>query len=209
MLRRSVPFLLSSLLAIAIVLTGCNPFIPSGSSGTGKRTDVEIVDPYGNKLFVKGTINGFEIKADAKGVYVPAEIEVVTDYKFTEDLGVLKVKEFSVVPKKSVTFVLEKAKDKGIGLLRSTDGKLVFYAFGYGDEKYFQVWLKDRLSTTQMRTLNSEQVFLAGGWLVGVGKPLKGAGNGLGLSKDEIVFKTDIPISKIPEIAKIEVIRAN
>jgi len=173
------------------------------NQSTTPRTNVYIVDPYGNNLMVDGKINGNAIKADSKGVYVEAAIESA-NVQLNEPLGIFKVKDISVDPKKSVTIVLEKSTTKGIKLLRTADGKLMFYAIGYGDTPYFQVWLKDRLSGSAMVGLNKNQMLLAGNWLVGVGKGLESTTNNI--SKDEIVAKLAIPATKAPEIARFEVI---
>jgi len=187
------------ILGLVLILSGCGMF----NQSTTPRTNVYIVDPYGNNLMVDGKINGNAIKADSKGVYVEAAIESA-NVQLNEPLGIFKVKDISVDPKKSVTIVLEKSTAKGIKLLRTADGKLMFYAIGYGDTPYFQVWLKDRLSGSAMVGLNKNQMLLAGNWLVGVGKGLESTTNNI--SKDEIVAKLAIPATKAPEIARFEVI---
>ena len=189
------------MLALVLILSGCGMFNQSAASKA--RTNVYIVDPYGNNLMIDGKINGNAIKADSKGVYVEAAIESA-NVQLNEPLGIFKVKDISVDPKKSVTIVLEKSTTKGIKLLRTADGKLMFYAIGYGDTPYFQVWLKDRLSGSAMVGLNKNQMLLAGNWLVGVGKGLESTTNNI--SKDEIVAKLAIPATKAPEIARFEVI---
>jgi len=189
------------MLALVLVLSGCGMFNQSAASKA--RTNVYIVDPYGNNLMVDGKINGNTIKADANGLYVEAAIENA-NVQLTEPLGIFKVKEISVDPKKSVTIILEKSTSKGMKLLRTADGKLMFYAIGYGDTPYFQVWLKDRLSSYDRVELKDQRMLFAGNWLVGVGKPLGTVTNNV--SKDEIVAKLAIPATKAPEIASVEVI---
>ncbi len=189
------------MLALVLVLSGCGMFNQSAASKA--RTNVYIVDPYGNNLMVDGKINGNTIKADANGLYVEAAIESA-NVQLAEPLGIFKVKEISVDPKKSVTIILEKSTNKGMKLLRTADGKLMFYAIGYGDTPYFQVWLKDKLSSNAMVGLNEDQMLLAGNWLIGVGKPLGTINNTI--LKDEIVVKLNIPATKAPEISKFEVI---
>jgi len=189
------------ILGLVLILSGCGMFNQSSSSKA--RTNVYIVDPYGNNLMVDGKINGNPIKADAKGVYVEAAIESA-NVQLSEPLGIFKVKDISVDPKKSVTIVLEKSTTRGIKLLRTADGNLMFYAIGYGDTPSFQVWLKDKLAGNVMVGLNKDQMLLAGNWLVGVGKPLGTVTNNI--SKDEIVAKLAIPATKAPEIASFEVI---
>ena len=189
------------ILGLVLILSGCGMFNQSSSSKA--RTNVYIVDPYGNNLMVDGKINGNPIKADAKGVYVEAAIESA-NVQLSEPLGIFKVKDISVDPKKSVTIVLEKSTTRGIKLLRTADGNLMFYAIGYGDTPSFQVWLKDKLAGNVMVGLNKDQMLLAGNWLVGVGKPLGTVTNNV--SKDEIVAKLAIPATKAPEIASVEVI---
>jgi len=131
-----------SIVFMLLIVSGCGMFNQSASSKV--RTNVYIVDPYGNNLMVDGKINGNTIKADANGLYVEAAIESA-NVQLTEPLGIFKVKEITVDPKKSVTITLEKSTTKGMKLLRTADGKLMFYAIGYGDTPYFQVWLKDQL----------------------------------------------------------------
>jgi len=189
------------ILGLLLILSGCGMFNQSSSSKA--RTNVYIVDPYGNNLMVDGKINGNTIKTDAKGVYVEAAIESA-EVQLVEPLGIFKVKEISVDPKKSVTIILEKSTSKGMKLLRTADGKLMFYAIGYGDTPYFQVWLKDRLSSYDRVELKDQRMLFAGNWLVGVGKPLGTVTNNV--SKDEIVAKLAIPATKAPEIASVEVI---
>ena len=190
------------ILGLVLILSGCGMF----NQSTTPRTNVYIVDPYGNNLMVDGKINGNTIKADEKGVYVEAAIETANvQLKLSEPLGIFKVKEISVDPKKSVTIILEKSVSKGVKLLRTADGKLMFYAIGYGDTPYFQVWLKDQLAGSAMVGLNNSQMLLAGNWLVGVGKPLGTVKNNI--SKDEIVAKLAIPATKAPQVASFEVIK--
>jgi len=188
------------MLALVLILSGCGMFNQSATP----RTNVYIVDPYGNNLMVDGKINGNTIKTDAKGLYVEAAIESA-NVQLVEPLGIFKVKDISVDPKKSVTIILEKSTNKGIKLLRTADGKLMFYAIGYGDTPYFQVWLKDQLAGSAMVELNNSQMLLAGNWLVGVGKPLGTVKNNI--SKDEIVAKLAIPATKAPQVASFEVIK--
>lgn len=188
------------MLALVLILSGCGMFNQSATP----RTNVYIVDPYGNNLMVDGKINGNTIKTDAKGLYVEAAIESA-EVQLVEPLGIFKVKDISVDPKKSVTIILEKSTNKGIKLLRTADGKLMFYAIGYGDTPYFQVWLKDQLAGSAMVGLNNSQMLLAGNWLVGVGKPLGTVKNNI--SKDEIVAKLAIPATKAPQVASFEVIK--
>mgnify|MGYP007070720675 CR=1 FL=1 len=188
------------MLALVLILSGCGMFNQSATP----RTNVYIVDPYGNNLMVDGKINGNTIKTDAKGLYVEAAIESA-NVQLVEPLGIFKVKDISVDPKKSVTIILEKSTNKGIKLLRTADGKLMFYAIGYGDTPYFQVWLKDQLAGSAMVGLNNNQMLLAGNWLVGVGKPLGTVKNNI--SKDEIVAKLAIPATKAPQVASFEVIK--
>jgi len=190
------------MLALVLILSGCGMFNQSASSKA--RTNVYIVDPYGNNLMVDGKINGNTIKADEKGVYVEAAIETA-NVQLSEPLGIFKEKDIIVDPKKSVTIILEKSTSKGMKLLRTADGKLMFYAIGYGDTPYFQVWLKDRLAGNAMVKLNKDQTLLAGNWLVGVGKPLGTVKNNI--SKDEIVAKLAIPATKAPQVASFEVIK--
>jgi len=196
-----------SIVFMLLIVSGCGMFNQSASSKV--RTNVYIVDPYGNNLMVDGKINGNTIKADEKGVYVEAAIETANvQLKLSEPLGIFKVKEISVDPKKSVTIILEKSVSKGVKLLRTADGKLMFYAIGYGDTPYFQVWLKSPLKGNTMVGLNKEQMLLAGNWLVGVGKPLGTVTNNI--SKDEIVVKLDVSVQEnakmAPEISKFEVV---
>ena len=190
------------MLALVLILSGCGMFNQSAASKA--RTNVYIVDPYGNNLMVDGKINGNTIKTDKNGLYVEAAIESA-EVQLVEPLGIFKVKDISVDPKKSVTIILEKSTNKGIKLLRTADGKLMFYAIGYGDTPYFQVWLKDQLAGSAMVGLNKEQMLLAGNWLVGVGKPLGTVKNNI--SKDEIVAKLAIPATKAPQVASFEVIK--
>ncbi|HQO05832.1 MAG TPA: hypothetical protein PKW84_06910 [Fervidobacterium sp.] len=188
------------MLALVLILSGCGMFNQSATP----RTNVYIVDPYGNNLMVDGKINGNTIKTDKNGLYVEAAIESA-EVQLVEPLGIFKVKDISVDPKKSVTIILEKSTNKGIKLLRTADGKLMFYAIGYGDTPYFQVWLKDQLAGSAMVGLNNSQMLLAGNWLVGVGKPLGTVKNNI--SKDEIVAKLAIPATKAPQVASFEVIK--
>ncbi len=190
------------MLALVLILSGCGMFNQSAASKA--RTNVYIVDPYGNNLMVDGKINGNTIKTDKNGLYVEAAIESA-EVQLVEPLGIFKVKDISVDPKKSVTIILEKSTNKGIKLLRTADGNLMFYAIGYGDTPYFQVWLKDQLAGSAMVGLNNSQMLLAGNWLVGVGKPLGTVKNNI--SKDEIVAKLAIPATKAPQVASFEVIK--
>jgi hypothetical protein len=103
---------------------------------------------------------------------------------------------------KEVNIVLEKKASKGYGIFRTADGKLMFYAFGYADTPYFQIWLKDRLSYHAYVYLNENQTLLAGGWLIGIGK---GVGEkGLNRSPDEIYVKLPIAATSAPRIERFE-----
>lgn len=102
---------------------------------------------------------------------------------------------------KRLILFLKKAS-KGCGIFRTADGELMFYAFGYTDTPYFQIWLKDRLSSFTYVHLNENQTLLAGGWLIGVGK---GTGEkGLNRSPDEIYVKLPIPATSAPRIERFE-----
>ncbi|MGC8901867.1 MAG: lipoprotein [Fervidobacterium sp.] len=190
-----------SMLILTLTLTSCG--LLGANNGSAKiKTNVNIIDPYGNKLFVEGTINGYKIEADKDGVYVASKIESITSYKFSEDLKLFTVKSIDVNPGKEVNIVLERNVQNGVKLLRTSDGKLVFYAFGLKDTPYFQVWLRDKLSTFAVIDLNKDQTLLAGNWLIGVGK---GRGNdGPVQDRDEIVVRLNIPATKAPEVVKFE-----
>lgn len=200
---RKIAYISLLFVIFALVLSGCNVFTKSDSSK--QRTNVNIVDPYGNKLFIDGTINGLKIQAGKDGLFVAGKIDSVTNYKFDEPLEIFEVKSVDVDPGKVVNITLKKLDKKAVKLFRTTDGKLVFYAFGFGDTPYFQVWLKDKLSASVIVDLNKDQTLLAGNWLVGVGK---GRGvEGKKMDKNEIVVKLEIPASSTPSIARLEYIR--
>ncbi|AMW31904.1 hypothetical protein SAMN04488510_12330 [Fervidobacterium changbaicum] len=195
---------LIAVVSILIVLSSCNLFSPANSNAPKERTPVNIVDPYGNNLFVDGKINGFPMKADKSGVYIEAKINAVNNYSFDEPVTRIFDVQSVDFDGKNVTIRLQKKNVKDVALFRTADGNLMFYAYGYGDTPYFQVWLKDRLSTFAVQDINPSQILLAGGWLVGVGK---GRGQkGLERSKDEIYVKLNIPATKAPVIAKLEII---
>ncbi len=200
---RKIAYISLLFVIFALVLSGCNVFTKSDSSK--QRTNVNIVDPYGNKLFIDGTINGLKIQAGKDGLFVAGKIDSVTNYKFDEPLEIFEVKSVDVDPGKVVNITLKKLDKKAVKLFRTTDGKLMFYAFGFGDTPYFQVWLKDKLSASVIVDLNKDQTLLAGNWLVGVGK---GRGvEGKKMDKNEIVVKLEIPASSTPSIARLEYIR--
>ncbi|ABS61391.1 MULTISPECIES: hypothetical protein [Fervidobacterium] len=196
-----------ALLSLLFVFSSCGIIKNNNSNSNSStvKTTINIYDPYGNKLFIDGTINGYKIQADKDGVFVAAKIENVSSYKFNEELTLFKVKSVDVVSGKEVNIVLERNDKNGINILRTADGKLMFYAIGYGDKPYFQVWLKDRLAGFTQINLNKGQTLLAGNWLIGVGK---GMGKvGLDMNPNEIVVKLNIPATNAPRIAKIEEIK--
>jgi len=201
--------ILIGVLSLLVVISSCNMFSPSSNNNSAPkvRTDVNIVDPYGNKLFVEGTINNSPIRADKNGVYIEAKINAVEKYSFSEpilDLFSVSSVDFDG---KSVNITLRKKDVKAVGLFRSADGNLMFYAYGYGDTPYFQIWLKDRLSWSAQVGLNNEQILLAGGWLIGVGKNSDKIrlSTTLNRSPNEIYAKLNIPTSVVPRIEKVEV----
>ncbi len=195
--------IIMTLLTLLFVFSSCG--IVGNNSSNNMRTMVNIYDPYGNRLFIDGSINGYKIQADRDGVFVAAKIENVSSYKFNEELNLFKVKSIDIVPSKEVNIFLERVDKDGVSILRTADGKLMFYALGYGDKPYFQVWLKDRLAGYNQIKLNKDQTLLAGNWLIGVGK---GMGEvGLNMNPNEIVVKLDIPATNVPRIAKIEEIK--
>ncbi|MGQ9855815.1 MAG: hypothetical protein ACUVQF_03700 [Fervidobacterium sp.] len=197
-------YLLSFVLIFVLVLSSCGLFNP-GSNGAKVRTNVNIIDPYGNKLFVEGTINGLPLKADKTGVYVEGKIEAIKEIKLGEGIRDVFSMEPPELDKDAITIFLEKKADKFIRLYRTADGKVVFYAVGYGDTPYFQVWLKEPLASSFRTELNPNQILLAGNYLVGVGKGL--GDKGLGISPNEIVVKLNIPATKAPQIAKFEEVK--
>jgi len=195
--------ILIGVLSLLVVLSSCNIFNPGSNTSSPKvKTTVNIIDPYGNKLFVDGTINNFPLKADKNGVYVEAKINAVEKYSFKEPIDQLFTVKSVDFDGKEVNIVLEKKASKGYGIFRTADGKLMFYAFGYADTPYFQIWLKDRLSSHTYVRLNENQTLLAGGWLIGVGK---GVGEkGLNRSPDEIYVKLPIAATSAPRIERFE-----
>lgn len=202
---RKMSYLMLTFVILALILSGCNVFNRNDGASSKYRTNVNIVDPYGNKLFIDGTINGLKIQADKDGVFVAGKIDNVSNYKFDESLEVFEVSNVDVDPGKVVNITLRKIDKKGVKLFRTADGKLMFYAFGFADTPYFQVWLKDKLSSSAMIDLNKEQTLLAGNWLVGVGK---GRGvEGKNMNKNEIVVKLPIVVSSTPRIVKLEYIK--
>lgn len=144
------------------------------------HTALYILDPYGNRLYVEGEIKKLPIKRDAEGCYVPGLIEnlSVGEIKFTEDIEPFVIDDVVVEPKKSVTIKL-KRNGNGVQLLRRdelkpTEGKVVFYAFGFGNTPYFEVQLSDKLPGGTSVALNSSQMLLAGHHLIGIGKMPRG-----------------------------------
>lgn len=197
----------SVVLTVALILiaalSSCN-LSSSNTFNENVKTPVNIVDPYGNKLLIDGEINGYVIKADKDGAYIEAKVNNVEKYSFDEPVTRIFYVQSVDFDGKNVTIRLQKKNVKDVALFRTADGNLMFYAYGYGDTPYFQVWLKDRLSTFAVQDINPSQTLLAGGWLVGVGK---GRGQkGLERSKDEIYVKLNIPATKAPVIAKLEII---
>ncbi|MEJ5257024.1 MAG: hypothetical protein WHS64_02100 [Fervidobacterium sp.] len=197
-------YLLSFILVIVLIVSSCGIFNP-GANGPKVRTNVNIIDPYGNKLFVDGTINGLPLKADKNGVHVEGKIEAIREVKLGEGIRDVFSMEPPELDKDVITIFLEKKADKFIRLYRTADGKVVFYAVGYGDTPSFQVWLKEPLAGSFFTELNPNQVLIAGNYLVGVGKGL--GKPGLGISPNEIVVKLNIPATKVPQIIKFEEVK--
>jgi hypothetical protein len=199
--------LLFVLLSFLIVLSSCNIFNSNTPGGQAKvTTRVNIVDPYGNKLIVSGSINSYPIKADKDGAYIEAKINSVEKYSFDKSESILNVMEVQSVDfdGKSVNITLGKKNVRDVALCRTADGYLMFYAYGYGDTPSFQIWLKDRLAGTSIVDLNKDQVLLAGGWIAGVGK---GRGiTGLNRNPNEIYAKLQILASSAPRIERVEII---
>ncbi|ODN30647.1 hypothetical protein [Fervidobacterium thailandense] len=183
---------------IAIYLTASCGFLrwpssPSNNPGTSSgsvsqqeekrpavHTVVYILDPYGNRLYVEGEIKKLPIKRDTEGCYVPGLIENlnVGEIKFTEAIEPFVIDDVVIEPKKSVTIKLKRSGN-GIQLLRRdelkpTEGKVIFYAFGFGNTPYFEVQLSDKLPGGTSVALNSSQMLLAGHYLIGIGKMPRG-----------------------------------
>lgn len=191
---RNKRFALSLLLSLLLIFltASCNIFNgtkpPSNQekepTDTGTRpavhTSIYILDPYNNRLYVEGEIKKLPIKRDEEGCYVPGLIENlnVSEIKFFEDIEPFVIDDVTVEPKKSITIRLKRTGN-GIQLLRKdqlkpNEGKAVFYAFGYGSTPYFEVELNERLPGGTYVALNSNQMLLAGNYLIGIGKMPRG-----------------------------------
>ncbi|MEN3041761.1 MAG: hypothetical protein ABDH59_00395 [Fervidobacterium sp.] len=198
-------FAFISILLIFIFVSSCSIFSNNNKPAESNyRTEVNIIDPYGNKLFIEGSINNNEIKADKNGVYINAKIESPSvNVVFSETLSVFKIKDVFVEPNKSVTITLQRSVEKGIQLLRTSVGTLRLYVYGYKDTPYISVWLKNKLSTFTYKQLNNNQMLLAGNWLIAVVPPNKNKISPVG--QDEIVEELKIPMAAKPEISRIEI----
>lgn len=191
-----------SIFSVILFVSSCGIF--GKTSESGYRTEVNILDPYGNKLFIEGKINNSEIKADKDGVYVNTKIESQpVNVSFSEELSVFKIKEVLIEPKKSVTITLERSTEKGIQLFRTPKGTLMLYVYGYKDTPYFSIWLKNKLGWYTFSNLNDNQMVLASNWLVAIVPPNKNKISPTG--QDEIVVNLEVPMSLKPEISRIEI----
>ncbi|MCX7653664.1 MAG: hypothetical protein N2Z58_03165 [Fervidobacterium sp.] len=198
-------FTFISILLVFIFVSSCGTFSNNNKPAESNyRTEVNIIDPYGNKLFIEGNINDNVIKADKNGVYINAKIESPSvNVVFSETLSVFKIKDIFVEPNKSVTITLERSVEKGIQLLRTSNGYLRLYVYGYKNTPYVSIWLKNKLSTFTYMRLNNNQMVLAGNWLIAVVPPDKNKISPVG--QDEIVEELKIPTSTKPEISRIEI----
>lgn len=191
-----------SIFSVILFVSSCGIF--GKTSESNYRTEVNILDPYGNKLFIEGKINNSEIKADKEGVYINTQIETQSvNVSFSEELSVFKIKEVLIEPKKSVTITLERATEKGIQLFRTPKGTLMLYVYGYKDTPYFSIWLKNKLGWYTFSNLNDNQMVLASNWLVAIVPPNKNKISPTG--QDEIAVNLEVPMSLKPEISRIEI----
>lgn len=201
-LIKIVPVLFIILALVFVSSCGINNN-SSQSAQNSYRTVVNILDPYGNKLYIEGKINNVDIKIDKEGVYIPAKIEsgnVSVDFK--ESLDIFSISSVDVEPGKSITIKLEKRGD-GIKIFRKSDGKLMLYAFNVEATPYFSVWLKNKLLSYSTVSINSNQMILAGNWLISVAPTPKGEIVNKG--EKEIVKELPVVISGRPDINKIEI----
>ncbi len=175
-------------------------------------TNVYIVDPYGNKLYVEGEIKKLAIKQDKDGCYIDGAVEsvAINEITLTEDISPFAIDDVLVDPKKSITIKLKRV-DNGMQLLRrdtlkKDEGKIIFYAFGYGSTPYFEVGLTEPLPGGTYVPLNSSQILLAGNYLIGIGKMPAGfkVSSPIVTNRDEIVVELTfkLPILKPVKIAK-------
>lgn len=199
-LVKLLPAVLIILLIVFLASCGINS---NSSTQTSYKTAVNILDPYGNKLFIEGKINNVEIKIDKDGVYIPAKIESGNvNVQFTESLEVFSIANIDVDPGKSITIKLSKTSD-GIKILRKSDGKLMLYAFNVETTPYFSVWLKNKLLSYATVSINSNQMILAGNWLISVAPTPKG--EIIDKGERELVKELPVVISGRPEISRIEI----
>lgn len=175
-------------------------------------TNVYIIDPYGNKLYVEGEIKNLPIKRDEEGCYVSEAVDsvAISEVKLIEDISPFAIDDVLVDPKKSITIKLKRV-DNGMQLLRrdvlkKDEGKIVFYAFGYGSTPYFEVGLKEPLPGGTHVPLNASQMLLAGNYLIGIGKMPTSfrVTTSVVTNRDEIVVELTFkaPILKPVKIAK-------
>lgn len=188
-----------SILFALILASSCGINNTSQTGSPKVRTNVNIVDPYGNKLFIEGRINNIEIKADKDGVYIPAKIEATNPrVEFSENLEIFRISSIDVEPGKSINILLEKTSD-GIKLFRKANGNLMLYAFNVQDKPYFSIWIKNKLLSYTRFDINSKQMIMAGNWLIAVVPPVSGEIASVG--EKNIIKEIPVPISGRPEIA--------
>ncbi|MFN3328937.1 MAG: hypothetical protein ACK40U_08820, partial [Fervidobacterium pennivorans] len=119
-MRKLVKILPAVLIIFFIVFLASCGINSNNSSQTSYRTTINILDPYGNKLFIEGKINNVEIKIDKEGVYIPAKVQSGNvNIEFKESLDVFSIANIDVDPGKSITIKLSKTSD-GIKIFRKS-----------------------------------------------------------------------------------------
>ncbi len=172
-----------------------------------ERTNIQIIDPYGNSVFVSGKVNGMDIKIDDKGAYVPSKISGAPSVVLSSgELGNFIQDEILFDGSKVIIKLKKGAAERFAQFLRSSDGKLYFYAIGYGGYNYFQFILSDRLAATYRKRIDNNRDLLAGGYIIGLGKSLKDM-PALNCNPNEIVVKLNIPADKTPRISSFEEVK--
>ncbi|ABR30542.1 hypothetical protein SU69_03500 [Thermosipho melanesiensis] len=152
---------------ILIILSGCGIFTKNNTPYVLIKTPVEITDPYGNKVFVKGKVNGFDIilKDGSTGIG-----EKITEIKsISLDTNIFDYDYALVDGKININLRMKSGLPKNIAeVQKDLAGNIIVYTYNINATK-FNIWLDNMLEKGWIENrniLSSEENIIAGNYLI-------------------------------------------
>ncbi|QTA38642.1 hypothetical protein JYK00_03795 [Thermosipho ferrireducens] len=184
----------SFLLILLFIFSGCGIF----QRAFVKYTDVSVIDPEGNKIYIEGTLNGSKLLLDEKTgrVYIKDEIKVINNVDLQTEI--FNYKAAMVDGRVLITLSYIPDVSNKVELHKQLNGNLILYARNIAKDT-LNIWLKNRFGMTSGKiykdVANGHDV-IVGGYLIGIAK-LKEEEKPIG----SVAVKLDV--KNEPEIVRI------